>query len=100
MGYGALVAAQLSGEDLNDAIDDDDYDDDASMWERIWQGWVMDLWVHPRQIAVKRMVDRWWSRYGLLVFLPAALVSFLFGLCSSFYCLFFICFLGRSWPLY
>ena len=78
MGYGALVAAQLSGEDLNDAIDDDDFDEDASVWERIWQGWVMDLWVHPRQIAVKRMVDRWWSRYGLLVFLPAALVSSFF----------------------
>lgn len=74
VGYGALVAAQLSGGDDDDAIDDD-YDDDVSMWEKVWHGWVMDLWVDPKQLAVKRTVDRWWSRYGLLVFLPAALVS-------------------------
>ncbi|TWU71592.1 hypothetical protein ED733_002505 [Metarhizium rileyi] len=78
IGYGALVAAQLAGEQDADADADadaivDDYDDDRSIWEEVWHGWVMDLWVNPKQIAVKRMVDRWWSRYGLLVFLPAAL---------------------------
>jgi lipopolysaccharide/colanic/teichoic acid biosynthesis glycosyltransferase len=36
---------------------------------------VIDLWVAPRQSAVKKVVDIWWSRYGLLVFLPALLVS-------------------------
>ncbi|KID72664.1 hypothetical protein MBR_08066, partial [Metarhizium brunneum ARSEF 3297] len=75
VGYGALVAAQLAGEADDDAAidDDDDYDDDLSMWQKVWQRWIMDLWVNPRQTAVKRTVDRWWSRYGLLVVLPTAL---------------------------
>lgn len=73
VGYGALVASQLSNDDGDDAIDDQDDDQDAWVGQRIWQRWIMDLWVHPKQTAVKRMVDRWWSRYGLLVFLPAVL---------------------------
>ncbi|KAG5985415.1 hypothetical protein E4U55_002336 [Claviceps digitariae] len=85
VGYGALVASQLldNDDDDNDAIgndnddddDDDDNNDDHDTWiSRIfWRRWVMDLWVHPKQTAVKRMVGRWWTRYGLLVFLPAAL---------------------------
>lgn len=82
VGYGALVAAELlaggGGDDDDDddgqAVDDDGDDDGGSAWQRLWQGWVLDLWVDPRQAAVKRVVDRWWSRYGLLVFLPAMLV--------------------------
>lgn len=80
VGYGAIIAAQLSAEDVNgdndnsNAIDDDDDDGDTSTWEKLWQGWVIDLWVDPKQTAVKRTVSRWWSRYGLLVFLPAVLV--------------------------
>lgn len=35
---------------------------------------VRDLWVEPRQGAVKKVVDVWWSRWGVLVILPAALV--------------------------
>ncbi|KAK2617054.1 hypothetical protein QQS21_000148 [Conoideocrella luteorostrata] len=72
VGYGALVASQLSTDD-DDAVDDDDDDGDISILEKVWQTWVMDLWVNPKQTAVKRTVDRWWSRYGMLVFLPAAL---------------------------
>ncbi|KAI0007767.1 hypothetical protein F4779DRAFT_489886 [Xylariaceae sp. FL0662B] len=34
---------------------------------------LVDLWVIPRQTAVKRVVESWWSRWGVLVFLPAAL---------------------------
>lgn len=81
VGYGALVAAQLAGEADDDAAidDDDDYDDDLSMWQKVWQRYIMDLWVNPRQTAVKRTVDRWWSRYGLLVVLPTALVGFPFS---------------------
>ena len=68
VGYGALVAAQIAG--VDDDYDQDDYDDAPS---RLWRGWVMDLWVNPQQGPVKKMVDRWWSRYGLLVFVPAVL---------------------------
>lgn len=74
VGYGALVVEGLAGEEDDD--DDDDGNDDGSLgrWERIWQRWVIDLWVRPRQLAVKRIAERWWTRYGLLVFLPALLV--------------------------
>lgn len=80
VGYGAaaLVAAGLRPEDHDDDDSDslDSFDGDgASRWERVWQKWVVDLWVDPRQVAVKRVVDTWWSRYGVLVFLPAALVG-------------------------
>ncbi|KAL3958664.1 hypothetical protein ACCO45_006826 [Purpureocillium lilacinum] len=59
VGYGALLAAELEAEAA--AADDDD-DDDGN-------GGNGD----PRQTAVRRVVERWWSRYGLLVFLPALL---------------------------
>ncbi|KAH6609224.1 hypothetical protein Trco_002570 [Trichoderma cornu-damae] len=71
VGYGALLVAEveagLGGGD-GEAVGG------TSRWERLWQGYLIDLFVDPRPSAVKRVVDRWWSRYGLLVFLPAALV--------------------------
>lgn len=33
-----------------------------------------DLWLEPKQEAVRNIVDRWWWRWGVLVVLPAALV--------------------------
>ena len=94
VGYGAIVAAQLedeldSGSDISDndggVILWGDEDDNLNgkgwdlfsrkRWERRWRRWVLHLWVEPRQLAVKRVVDVWYSRYGTLVFLPAVLVS-------------------------
>ncbi|PHH70282.1 hypothetical protein CDD80_6114 [Ophiocordyceps camponoti-rufipedis] len=70
VGYGALMAAELAAAD-----DDDDEDGRGQRAERtLLQAWLLDLWVVPRQSAVKRVVDRWWSRYGVLVVLPTALV--------------------------
>lgn len=77
MGYGALVIDQLDDEDEDSDDEDDDSDNEdgtASRWGRIWRRWVVDLWVQPKQLAVRRIVKRWWTRYGLLVLLPAALV--------------------------
>ncbi|KAJ4271497.1 hypothetical protein NW762_000200 [Fusarium torreyae] len=68
IGYGAFAA---DGDDTNSS--DDDFEDDRSLWQRAWQRWVLDIWVDPRQSAVKRVVDTWWSRYGFLVFMPALL---------------------------
>jgi hypothetical protein len=81
VGYGALIAAELDSSDDDDPRGHQDVDDGLSRWEWLWQRWVLDLWVDPRQGAVKRVVDKWWSRYGLLVFLPALLVRCL-GLSS------------------
>jgi hypothetical protein len=81
IGYGAaaLFAAGLDdSEDSDDDVSSIDSVEGHGMMatlERRWRKWVVDLWVEPRQAAVKRTVDKWWSRYGLLVFLPAALVS-------------------------
>ena len=76
VGYGALVVGDEG--DHDDSDDGDARSDDSggvsSVWERRWQRWVMDVWVNPRQLAVKRIVEKWYSRYGFLVLLPALLV--------------------------
>ena len=83
VGYGALIAAALDQEE-----DDEGATTAAGAGSGVgggggggagggpgwWQAWVLDLWVEPRQVAVRKVVQRFWSRYGLLVFLPAALV--------------------------
>lgn len=76
VGYGALIVAEIEAGLLSDGSGEDDRAVGDSRWERLWQGYFIDLFVDPRPSAVKRVVDRWWSRYGLLVFLPAALVRF------------------------
>ena len=35
-----------------------------------------DLWIEPKQIAVGKVVDKWWSRWVVLIIMPAMLVSF------------------------
>jgi hypothetical protein len=94
VGYGALIAAGLADEDEGGedwSFEDDDYDDNdenggdgqqARRMARIWRRTarktrrnVEDLWVAPKHGAVRRVVETWWSRWGVLVFLPAGLVS-------------------------
>ncbi|KAF4500013.1 hypothetical protein FAGAP_3816 [Fusarium agapanthi] len=67
LGYGAFPA------DDDDTDSGYDLEDDRSLWQRLWQRWVLDIWVDPRQSAVKRVVDKWWSRYAFLVLMPALL---------------------------
>ncbi|KAF5680806.1 hypothetical protein FHETE_194 [Fusarium heterosporum] len=68
LGYGAFFG------DADDDTDSDyDLEDDRSLWQRLWQRWVLDIWVDPRQSAVRRVVDKWWSRYAFLVLMPALL---------------------------
>ncbi|RDA89525.1 hypothetical protein CP533_1516 [Ophiocordyceps camponoti-saundersi (nom. inval.)] len=69
IGYGALIAAAAAA-----AADGDGDGDDDDNEERRNRSWFRDLWVAPRQSAVKRAVDRWWRLYGLVVILPAVLV--------------------------
>ncbi|KAI1174076.1 hypothetical protein F4777DRAFT_413213 [Nemania sp. FL0916] len=84
VGYGALVAAGLDADEDwgSDSTDGDDEGDQHKVWgiARIWRRAVRktrrdveDLWVVPRHGAVRRVVETWWSRWGLLVFLPAGL---------------------------
>lgn len=92
VGYGAVLARELD-EDDEDEYDDDDIDEDdedgeghiyyekgglarLAWWCRRWARRMEDTWVTPRASAVKRTVDLWWSRWAVLVVLPASLVSF------------------------
>lgn len=57
-------------------------------WARRWLRLQEDLWLEPKQVAVARVVSRWWSRWMVLVGMPAVLVSmhaalFLRYLCES-----------------
>lgn len=40
---------------------------------RRWGKIQRDIWLEPKQAAVGQLVDKWWSRWAVLVFLPAAL---------------------------
>ncbi|KAI1759549.1 hypothetical protein GGR53DRAFT_527134 [Hypoxylon sp. FL1150] len=87
VGYGALLVAGLEGEYSEEEDDDGDGDGNnrgsGGVWKKTGRAWrrfvrlsrrnVRDLWVAPRQTAVKRVVEKWWSRWAVLIFLPAAL---------------------------
>jgi len=87
VGYGALLAAELDDADSDDSDSDLDADDDDDGVRGLWRRAVrrqVNLWVDPKQGAVKKVVDVWWSRYGLLVLMPAALVRMI---CFQYFCL-------------
>ena len=68
-GYGAV---------FGDAEDSDEGDllerEDTGALRR-WGRTQRDLWLEPRQAAVGKLVEKWWSRWTVLAALPAALVS-------------------------
>ncbi|TDZ20255.1 Uncharacterized protein Cob_v006645 [Colletotrichum orbiculare MAFF 240422] len=71
VGYGALLSAAGLNNDDNGAGTGLEWEE-LSFWQRSWRK-IVDVWVEPTQAAVKRVVDVWWSRYGVLVVMPAAL---------------------------
>lgn len=92
-GYGALLAAGLedgggrgSHSHSNSSSDDDDeYEDDAERmadegrsrlvrWcRKKWRRRIRDVWITPKQGAVRRISAVWYSRWFVLVLMPAAL---------------------------
>lgn len=85
-GYGALLAAGLGGDGSSNSSDnssenDDDEDrmraDDESRlvrWcRKKWRRKVRDVWITPKQGAVRRISAVWYSRWFVLVVMPAAL---------------------------
>ncbi|KAH6697869.1 hypothetical protein EV126DRAFT_62043 [Verticillium dahliae] len=77
VGCGAVLAAGLDDDDDDDDDDvqaalDDAHNEGTGLGRRIWRKTV-DVWIEPKQGAVRRVVDVWWSRYGVLVVLPAVL---------------------------
>ncbi|KAH6900328.1 hypothetical protein B0T10DRAFT_24697 [Thelonectria olida] len=73
VGYGGAALAASLVHHAPSTTSSDELEDELTRWERLWQRWVLDIWVEPRQSAVKRVVDKWWSRYGFLVLMPALL---------------------------
>lgn len=93
VGYGAtaLLTTGLGDDDESDESDYDDDDSDAAGGEgydgaghgrrrkrlaawcrRRWKR-MDDLWINPKQGAVRRVASVWYSRWFVLVVLPAAL---------------------------
>lgn len=83
VGYGALVVAGLEAAGDSDDADFHSADEEElleaggyPLWSYRVRRFVQrmnDLWVNPKATAVSRLVDLWWSRWGVLVVLPAAL---------------------------
>jgi len=68
-GYGGVFGS-------GNAVDGSEEDDGEG--QGLIRGWVKtsrDLWLDPKQATVRRVVEKWWTRWLVLVVLPAALVS-------------------------
>ncbi|KAK4229692.1 hypothetical protein QBC38DRAFT_534847 [Podospora fimiseda] len=64
VGYGAI--AQEEGEDEEDGEGEGEGGEG-------WLERMRNTWVDPKSGVVRRLVDVWWTRWGVLVLLPAAL---------------------------
>lgn len=79
VGYGALLAAQLEAEAEGGVDGREHHDDDDGtrgfLSRTVRTAWrsLDELWITPRPGPVRRVVDKWWSRWALLVVLPALL---------------------------
>lgn len=88
VGYGALLAARLDAEAAREHSDDDDdasSDDEFGglatrpgrfgLAKAVKKAWcrIDELFVTPLQQPVRKAVDKWWTRWSLLVLLPALL---------------------------
>ncbi|PSR88815.1 hypothetical protein BD289DRAFT_366610 [Coniella lustricola] len=81
-GYGALAAAGLddptsNGGSPGSSSDDDLFEDETRpawvKWLRRRYKKIGEVWITPTQAAVRRVTAVWWSRWFVLVVLPAAL---------------------------
>jgi len=69
LGYGAIDISQNEGAGGN--VDDGD-DEEDGVDERWWLDRVL---ISPRKKTVVWMMERWYRRFGVLVVLPAGIVS-------------------------
>lgn len=79
-GYGALIAAGLEDEGGESSSSDEEEDLLVDETRPRWVKWcrkkwkrIDELWINPKQAAVKKVAAVWWSRWLVLVVLPAAL---------------------------
>ncbi|CAG8958432.1 hypothetical protein HYFRA_00011109 [Hymenoscyphus fraxineus] len=69
--YGGLFGASREG--LVDGGSELDSSDDEEGVLRRWTRNSKDIWLEPKQAAVARVVDKWWTRWAVLIVMPAAL---------------------------
>jgi hypothetical protein len=67
-GVGSEDGSEVEGEE-------DESNLRLSRWARRWGRKARYLWLEPKQAAVRRTVDKWWSRWFVLAVVPAAFVS-------------------------
>lgn len=77
-GYGALINAGLQDDGSSGDDDENDLmvDENEARWlRRLRRRWrkVDNLWITPKQGAVRKVASSWWRRWLVLVILPAAL---------------------------
>jgi hypothetical protein len=82
LAYGSVFGGLDGGEDSEDG--EDEGVGGGAGWTA-WRRWGRDLWMEPKQAAVAKAVNRWYSRWAVLVVLPAALVSLCLCLCIYIY---------------
>jgi hypothetical protein len=77
-GYGTLFRTRSTS---SNGTDTDTYGDGSGEWDaeeegyggRIWRN-IRDVWIEPRQHAVRRVVEVWYGRWTVLFIVPAAVV--------------------------
>jgi hypothetical protein len=69
------LGAALGVGTSNNESEEDNSEDEGCDGVTKWGKTMKDLWLEPKQSAVARVVDKWWTRWTVLVVLPAALVS-------------------------
>ncbi|KAI9735748.1 MAG: hypothetical protein M1818_006356 [Claussenomyces sp. TS43310] len=75
-GYGSIFGILGRTVSFGEDGDEDDLDGDEETTVSTWTAakrMVIDLWITPQQGAVRKCCDRWWSRWTVLVVLPAAI---------------------------
>lgn len=70
--YGSLFGSANRDVNESDGESSDEEDGVINQWARTSR----DLWLEPKQIAVAKVVDKWWSRWAALIVMPALLVSY------------------------
>ncbi|TVY25224.1 Uncharacterized protein LHYA1_G006504 [Lachnellula hyalina] len=70
---GRRYAGVFGNRDTGDDSSSEGQDGDAVGVVKGLSRTLRDLWLDPKQAAVARVVDKWWTRWTVLVVLPAAL---------------------------
>ncbi|KAK3984383.1 hypothetical protein QBC44DRAFT_388490 [Cladorrhinum sp. PSN332] len=72
VGYGAISQEEEDREEEEEEEGPDSDGEEVVGFGRVWRR-LKNTWVDPKAVVVRRLVDVWWTRWGVLVVLPASL---------------------------